>query len=542
MTASEALALARSAASAHRWREACERFADARSTQPEGLSGPDLEILATASLLRGRAAAGVEAMTSAHDLYLAHDDTLGAARTAGWLALELLELYDLPLSGTWTARGLRLVERLQDSDAVGARVSLVPAALTALFVGNFEDAIRKFEQITAIADRIGDRELAAHAAFGRGKCLTTIGRTAEGLACLDQAMAAVFAGDVSPLWTCVFYRVVLDVVHEAFDLRRAQLWTSSFERWCREQPELVAYSGQSHAYRAQLLLLHGEWAQAAAAAGLAEERLRAGDFTAQFVANYQLAELHRLRGEYRAAEDRYQRAAESGWEPQPGLAMLRNAEGESGVAQTMIRRAVAGADEGTRRRLLPALVEIELTVGDIGAARRAQDELNALRRARPAPMLVAVAGFCEARVLLAEGDTADAREAIEAALSAWAALAAPYEVARCLVVRGRILRELGEPEAAAELEAARAALLELGARSGLAELSLLTGERPPGSLTDREVEVLRLVSTGLTNRGVATRLSLSEKTVARHLSNIFSKLGLSSRSAATAYAYENGLI
>ncbi len=211
MTASEALALARSAAAAHRWREACELFAEARSTRPEGLTGPDLELLATASLLRGRPAEGLEAMTSAHDLYLADDDTLGAARTAGWLALELLELGDLPLSGTWTSRGLRLVERLEDSEAVGARVSLVPAALTGLFVGNFEEAISKFEQITAVADRIGDRELAAHAAFGRGKCLTTIGRTAQGLACLDQAMAAVFAGDVSPLWTCVFYRVVLDV-------------------------------------------------------------------------------------------------------------------------------------------------------------------------------------------------------------------------------------------------------------------------------------------------------------------------------------------
>lgn len=542
MTVSEALELARSAVAAHRWREACELFAEARSTHPEGLTGPDLELLATASLLRGRSSAGVEAMTNAHDLYLARDDTLGAARTAGWLAVELLELGELPLSGTWTSRGLRLVERLEDADAVGARVSLVPAALTGLFVGNFEEAIAKFEQITAIADRIGDRELAAHAAFGRGKCLTTIGRTAEGLAGLDQAMAAVFAGDVSPLWTCVLYRVVLDVAHEAFDLQRAQLWTATFDEWCRDQPELVAYSGQSHAYRAQLLLLHGQWAEASAAATLSEERLRAGDFASQFVANYQLAELHRLRGEHRAAEDRYQRAAESGWEPQPGLALLRSAEGEFGVAQTMIRRAVAGADEGSRRRLLPALVEIELAAGDVGAARRAQDELIAVRRAWSTPMLIAVTGSCEARVLLAEGDTAGARAAVEAAQSAWAALAAPYEVARCRVTGGRILRELGDPAASAELDAARAAFLELGARSGLAELSLLTGERPPGALTDREVEVLRLVSTGLTNRGVATRLSLSEKTVARHLSNIFGKLGLSSRSAATAYAYENGLL
>jgi DNA-binding NarL/FixJ family response regulator len=133
--------------------------------------------------------------------------------------------------------------------------------------------------------------------------------------------------------------------------------------------------------------------------------------------------------------------------------------------------------------------------------------------------------------------------AVEAARSGWSALEAPYEVGRCRVLKGRILAELGGTEAAAaEFDAARAGFLELGARSGLAELSTVTGERSPGTLTDREVEVLRLVSTGLTNRAIAGRLSLSEKTVARHLSNIFGKLGLSSRSAATAYAYENGLL
>lgn len=543
MAAPEALELGRSAVAGHRWQEACERLTEARAASVDGLSGPDLELLAAASFLRGQHAAAVHAQTSAHDLYLAHDDTVGAARTAGWLALALLELGDLPLSGTWIARGLRLVARLKDSDALGARVALVPAALTGLFVGNFDEAMRQFEQIAEVAERTGERELAAHAAFGRGKCLTTVGRTAEGFASLDEAMAAVSAGDVSPIWTCVFYRVVLDVAHEGFDLQRAQRWTDLFAQWCAEQPELVAYSGQSHAYRAQLLLLRGEWAEASAFATLADERLRVGDFTAGYVANYQRAELHRLRGEHRAAEERYRRAADTGWSPQPGYALLRVAEGEYGDAQTMIRHAAAGADEGTRRRLLPAVVEIELAAGAVEAARQAADELTALRRAAPTPMLVAVAEIADARVLLAEGDSARGLEAVEAARAAWSALAAPYEVARCAVVKGRMLRELDEPdEASAELDAARAVFLGLGARSGLAELHLLSGERPSGTLTHREMEVLRLVATGLTNRGVAGKLSLSEKTVARHLSNIFGKLGLSSRAAATAYAYEHGLI
>lgn len=543
MGAAAALERGRAAVADHRWREACERLAEARAGRPDGLAGPDLELLATASLLRGQTTAAVETMTNAHDLYLARGDTVGAARTAGWLALELLEIGDLPLSGTWISRGMRLVARLDDSDPVGGRVALVPAALTGLFVGNFEEGVRKFEEIAVIASRTGDRELAAHAAFGRGKCLTTVGRTAEGLASLDRAMAAVAEGVVSPPWTCVFFRVVLDVAHESFDLRRAQQWTTAFEVWCGAEPDLVAYSGQCHAYRAQLLLLHGDWAEASAAATLAEERLRAGDFTAPYVANYQLAELHRLRGEHRAADEHYRRAGATGWDPQPGLALLRIAQGASADAQAMLHHASAGADEGTRRRLLPALVEIELAAGDVAAARRAADELNELRRDRPTPMLDAVAALADARVLLAEGDAAGALEAAKAARSDWAGLDAPYEVARCRVLEGRILRELGQADAAvAALGTARAVFVELGARSGLAELNLLTGERPSGALTDREVEVLRLVSTGLTNRGIAGRLSLSEKTVARHLSNIFGKLGLSSRSAATAYAYENGFI
>lgn len=543
MAGSAALERGRAAVADRHWREALERLTEARAERADGLAAPDLELLANAAFLRGQTAVAIEAMTSAHDMFLAQDDTVGAARTAGWLALELLELGDLPLSGTWISRGVRLVGRLDDADSVGGRVALVPAALTGLFVGNFEEAMRKFDEIAAVADRTGDRELAAHAVFGRSKCLTTLGRTAEGLPGLDRAMSAVAEGYVSPNWTCVFFRVVLDVAHEVFDLDRAHRWTAAFDRWCREQPDLIAYSGQSHAYVGQLLLIHGEWAEASAAAHRAEERLRAGDFTAAYVANHLLAELHRLRGEFRAAELHYRRAAETGWDPQPGLALLRIAQGENSEAQSMIRHAVSGADEGTRRRLLPALVEVELAAGDVDAARRAADDLGALSRSSPTPMLVALAGAATARVLMAAGEADRGLEAVDAALSAWSALGAPYEVARCRVVRGRIQRELDRADAAlADVEAARKVFTELGAGPALAEANGILGIRTNSALTEREVEVLRLVSTGLTNRGIANRLSLSEKTVARHLSNIFGKLGLSSRAAATAYAYETGLL
>jgi DNA-binding NarL/FixJ family response regulator len=193
--------------------------------------------------------------------------------------------------------------------------------------------------------------------------------------------------------------------------------------------------------------------------------------------------------------------------------------------------------------LLPAVVDIEIAAGDLVAARRAADELQVLSQSSPTPMLTAVAAYATGQVLLAEGDAAGAYAQLRAAASGWRALDAPYEAARCRVLLGRALRALGDTEsAAAEFDAARDVFLELGAAPALAELAAVVGDHRAGPLTDREVEVLRLVSTGLTNRDIAARLSLSDKTVARHLSNIFGKLGLSSRAAATAYAYEHGLV
>jgi DNA-binding NarL/FixJ family response regulator len=543
MGASAALELARSAVSGRRWREACERFEDARSGAEGELAPADLESFATALFLRGAPRAAADALTAAYEGYQAGDDAAGAARTAGWIALEMLESDDLPSSMNWAARGVRLIHRLGDVDAKGARMALVPAAIAATFAGDIADALRRFDDIAALAQRSSDLELLAVAALGRGKCLTTIGESVDGFASLDAAREFMAADEVSPILPCILSRVMLDVAHEAFDLTRAETWTADFEEWCRAQPELVAYVGQSHASRSRLRLVHGRWDDAESAAIRADECLRAGDFTAAYVSNHQMAELHRLRGELRSAGEHYRRAAATGWDPQPGWSLLRLAEGAISEAQAMIRRSAGGADEATRRRLLPAVVEIELAAGDIAAAERAADDLNALGRKAPTLMLAGLAGFAAALVLHARGDAARALEAVESARASWSEISAPYEAARCRVLQGTILREVDGPDAArVHFDAARAVFIELAARPALAALDDLMGVRTPGILTGRELEVLRLVSTGLTNRGIAERLSLSEKTVARHLSNIFGKLGLSSRAAATAFAYENRLL
>jgi len=540
MTPSTALDLGRTAVAERRWAEAYERLGQADSS--DGLAAPDLELLATSASLRGEGTTAVDVLTRAHASYLAAGDQVGATRTAGWIALELLDLGDVYRSGAWVARGIRMADELPEPSALAGLVRIVPA-LSELMTGNTAEAVRRFDEIGEIAERFHDRELGALAALGHGQCLVAAGASAEGLAQFDQAMLAVTAGEVSPIPAGIIYCAMIGTCRIAFDLQRALEWTAALDHWCREQPQLLAFTGHCHAHRAALFLLHGAWAEAAAAAELADSRFRAGDHGAAWGAPYQLAEVARMRGEFRAAEKQYRRAGETPWEPQPGLALLHLADGRAQLAQSEIRRSAAGTDEGTRRHLLPAVVDIELANGDLAAARRAADELGALNRSWPTPMLAAVAAFAEGQVLLAQGDAAGAYSQLRAAAAGWRNLDAPYEVARCRMLMGRALTALGDDESAAgEFDAAREVFLELGAAPALAELTDLVGDRRPGPLTSREVEVLRLVSTGLTNRGIAMQLSLSEKTVARHLSNIFGKLGLSSRAAATAYAYEHGFV
>lgn len=540
MTPSTALDLGRVAVADRRWADAYERLAAVDST--EGLAAPDLELYATTAFLRGEGAVAADALARAHAGYASADDLVGATRTAAWIALVLLDLGDVFRSRSWAQRGIRLADAFPEPSALSGLVRIVPA-LSELMIGDAIEAVRRFEHMSAIAHRSRDRELSAIASFGSGLSLVAVGASRDGLAAFDEALLAVPTGDLSPIIAGIISCATIGTARMAFDLERATRWISDFEQWCRRQPDLVAFTGWCQAHRSALLLLHGAWKEALAAAEFAEARYQAGDHGAAWAAAYQLAELERMRGEFRAAEQHYRRAGKTHWDPQPGLALLHLAEGRPQLAQSEIRRSQAGEDEGTRRHLLPATVDIEVGNGDLHAARRAAEELGVLSRSSPTPMLAAVAAFAEGRVLLAEGEPARASSRLRAATSAWRELGAPYEAARCRVLMGRALRELGDDDSAAvEFDAAHEVFLELGAVPALAELADVVGDRRQGRLTVRELEVLRLVSTGLTNRGIAARLALSEKTVARHLSNIFGKLGLSTRAAATAYAYEHGLV
>jgi len=361
----------------------------------------------------------------------------------------------------------------------------------------------------------------------------------------DEVMVAATADELSPIVTGIAYCAVIDACQEIFDLRRAQEWTAALDAWCSAQSEIVPFRGQCLLRRAEIKQLHSEWTDAMDETQRACERL-AGQPLAG-AALYQQAELARLRGEVRRAEDTYREASAYGHSTQPGLARLRLGQGQVSAACAAIQRAMhETTDRVMRARLLPAYVEIMLAAGDIESARAAAGELKQIANALRAPFLWAASAYAEGGVLRAEGDARAALVALGDAWKKWLDLAAPYEAAQSRALIGITCRELGDEDGAEmELVAARATFEQLGAAVDVARVDAMNMKTPSdvrGGLTAREVEVLRFVAAGKTNRSIAAAMVISEKTVARHMSNIFAKLGLSSRAAATAYAYEHDLV
>lgn len=523
------------------WVESYEALAAAARRAP--LDVEDVERLAVAAFFVGREDESTRSWERAHDLWARLDNPDRAARCTFWLGLALLLRGEAARANGWFARGRRVLAGRGSPECAGYGYLLVPEAMEALDAGDVTRASSLYEEAEAIAQRCEDRDLLALALLGRGEVAVAAGDVKAGLALFDEVMVAGTTGTVSAITTGILYCAVVDACVKVFDLRRAAEWTAALTRWCDTQGEIVPYRGQCLVHRSQILQAHGAWSEALAEAARAQERLADPPHPAVGVAFYQQGELHRLRGEFAEAESAYRSAGEHGRTPTPGIALLRLAEGRAGAAEAAVRRMLEeGGDETTWIAVLPAFVEIMLAGGDLAAARTASDELSARSDRLDNAYVHALAHHARASVLLAQGRPSESLDAARRACEAWRALDMPYERARSQVVVASACRALGDHDAEDfERQAAKETFARLGAGPDLARLTASRTDAAP-ELTARECDVLRLVASGKTNREISAALAISQHTVARHLQNIFSKLGLSSRAAATAYAYENGIV
>ncbi len=536
----------REAYAQHAWAEAFRSLSEADEAGP--LEAADLELLAVAAYMRGRVDDFFGTLERAHQAHIAAQEPLRAARAAFYMGINLAIVGEMGQAGGWLGRAQRLVEG-HEGECAEQGYLLLPIALRLEAAGDFEGMGAAAAEAIVIGERFQDSDLFALAAHVHGHALIKQGRMEEGLRLLDEAMLAAIGDELSPIVTGVVYCGAIAGCEEAYELRRAHEWTDALSRWWEEQPDMVAFTGRCLAHRAEILQIHGDWPAALEAARHARDRCeQAMNRLAAGQAAYQQGEVLRRRGELAAADEAYREANTLGHEPQPGLALLRLDQGDAGAAAAAIRRALGEAVPPLKRsRLLPAYTEIMVAAGELEDARAACRELAEIATAYPSTMLGAIAAQVQGSVELSAGDAGGALGDLRRAYQAWQELGAPYEAARARVLLALACRALGDEDTAAlELDAASGVFEELGAEPDLVRVRSLAASGDGGGdthgLTARELEVLRLVAAGKTNRDIAGELVLSEHTVARHVQNIFTKLRVSSRTAATRFAFEHDLV
>jgi DNA-binding CsgD family transcriptional regulator len=522
------------------WEEAYTALVYADRADP--LAAADLDRLANAAYLTGRELESQRMLERLYRISCDCDNRPGAARYAFWLALTCLLRGESGRSSAWTTRGQRLVD---DLDCVERGYLTLSVAEQQLREGHADAALAIASQSLAIGELYRDPDLTAASRHGQGRALIQRGDVAAGLKCLDETMLAVVAGELLPIMTALMYCSVIDTCQHVYALGRAREWTAAFTSVCEQQPDL-AFTGICLVHRAEILQRQGEWREALVEARRACELAQRADRKPPGAALYQQAEIHRLCGEFEKAEDVYRAASERGFEPQPGLALLRLAQGRSDAACAAMRRLTNTASDRMRRAgILPAHFEVMLACGDIDEARRARDQMRELAEAFDTDLLRALVAQADGAIATAEGRPNTALDPLRRAFTLWQHLDAPYEGARVRVLIGHACQALGDEEAAAlEYEAARSVFERLGARPDVARLN--TPRTPAQSaprpiLTERELDVLRLISTGRTNKAIAQELALSVRTIDRHVTNILTKLDVRSRTAATTYAHDHKL-
>lgn len=533
---------ARAALARHDWPAVYALMTAAEAPEPDDAAA--LEALADAAWWLSKLDECIAARERAYSRFDAEGDARGAARTAILLHDNQTFKGRSAVAGGWLQRARRLLDGM--SPCLEHGMLLIREAEVANSVGDLDLALEKAKSAVEIGRRFRDADLEADGLQCNGRLLIALGRPAEGLALFDEAMLSAVEGRLGPFATGKVYCSLITACDELGDFQRAAEWTEMGGQWAENHPVAV-FPGLCRVHRAEVLRLKGEWAQAEEEARRAYTELCDVNVFNAGAAFYEIGEIRRRLGDLDAAEEAYRRADELGRAPQPGLAFLRLAQGRVEAATSSISTALADQtwDRLTRAKLLPAQVEIAAAAGNLDVATAAADELEEIADGYATPWLRAVADLARGRLDLIAGNPEAASGALRRTLHHWQMLDIPYEVASTRVLLGSACRGVGDEEGAtASFDAAAAIFDRLGAEADAArarELRVGRAEFPHG-LTAREAEVLCLVSSGRTNKEVAAELFLSEKTVARHLSNIFCKIGVSTRAGATAYAFEHNLV
>ncbi|WP_338496483.1 helix-turn-helix transcriptional regulator [Streptomyces sp. SJL17-4] len=577
-TTIDAVERARDAAGRESWAEAYELLHAHDRHPSRGLTADDLSVLADAAWWSGHVDESVTARLRAHAAYLAADDHRGAGLASWWLYYEYAGLGRPAAAAGWLHRARHHLEDLPDCPE--QCFLAMTEAEEASAHGDHASALAATRRMTALALACGSPDLLALSRRTESHVLLAAGRRTEGLALLDDAMCAVSAGELSGMVTGWLYCLALTECMEAADFARAVEWTNAAMEWCappwtgRPPDTDVAakdaatetapapmtvpsgenpFRGVCRAHRVEVLDLLGAWALAEAEARQACREVPVDCLESAAAAYYAAGDVQRRQGRLEAAAVSYGHAHELGRIPQPGLALLRLAQGRAAAAVAGVELALACRNDPDhdvlgRARLLAARTEVALAVRDVAGAAEAAADLDALAGDADGdvPLLRALADTALGSVALAE-KRPEALLPLRRALAGWLELRVPYEAAQVRMLLAAACRAAGDEEAARlELGTARAAFERLGAvPDARVAAALLTGgsrRRLPGGLTAREAEVLRLVASGGTNKDIARELVISEHTVARHLNNIFAKLGVGSRASATAYAYAHDLV
>jgi len=537
----DALSQARDTLARHDW-QACHDLVTGLSVEEPAVEAERLDLLADAAWWLGHIEASIDARQSAHRVF----ESLGDNRRAGMCAVWLYQDHCLRARPAAASGWLQRARRALGGDINCAEYGalLLREAEAAHGEARLDDAAELAEQARKLGRTLGSADLEAEALQTLGRVLIDAGQPIAGLVHLDEAMLLAIEGRLGPYSTGKVYCSLISACEELGDLRRAAEWTEATMTWAAQHPFAI-FPGICRVHRAVVLERQGALKDAEREATRACSELLDSHLPNAVTAYAELGDIRRRLGDLDRAEEAFARAEELSGRACAGTALLRLAQGSLDGARRLIAICISEEPPNrlSRARLLPAAVQIAVAADDLAGADAAVNELETIARRFDTPMLHALAALARGRLQLAQENPTEAAVTLQSALRQWQELKVPYEVATATTLLGQAQIEAGNDDAAKESFAkARALFEQIGAHLDARGIDSARGTRRASGLTEREVEVLRLIAAGLANKEIAAQLQLSAKTVSRHLTNIFNKIGVTSRAAATAYAFEHHLI